>query len=314
MRTSLRTTSPCVTRVALLTLALVMPSCRAAHEAQIRQHLLLTRLELADVNHTPEQIDELVRAESEASTATQAQVNRAVEAPLRLLGTKVDGPRHTWCVAQAELQGCFVGTAEGAHTQIRALGGRPIASSVVRGFWGVLDGPAASEAENLPDSDVPALAEETEQRFAPRWSFTAGARSGAIATSEAPIFTFGGQAGVRYWANMFVIISALVEVENMVQTRGNTPTLAPQLRFEVTLWRPENERYFNLPDISFLMAAEPIFAFGLKPAVGARAVIGVHLVHLGRYPTPFFFELGFQSLEVDRHTASGLRVGLGIGI
>ncbi len=314
MRTSARTTPPrCLTWLTLA-LALGLAGCRSAHEAQIRQHLMLTRLELAEVTQTPEQIDELVRAESESAAIALPDVNRPAEAPLRLLGTTIDGPRHTWCVAQGDLQGCFVGVLEGTHTQLRASGGRNLPSPLVRAFWGVLDAPAASEAENLPDTDVPQLAEEVELRFAPRWSFTVGARSGAIASAEAPTFTFGGQAGVRYWANMFVIVSALLEAENMQQNNRNVATVAPQLRFEVTLWRPENERYFNLPDISFLMAAEPVFAFGVKPAVGARAVIGVQLVHLGRYPTPFFFELGFQSLEVDRRPASGLRIGLGIGL
>jgi hypothetical protein len=185
---------------------------------------------------------------------------------------------------------------------------------VVHAFWELLDAPAANEAVALPDSDAPQLAEEEEARFAPRYSLTGGVRTGAVVSPESPAFTFGGQLGLRYWVNLFTIVGGAIEVENVLQQARSVVTLAPQARVELTLWRPENQRMANLPDVSFVMAAEPIFAFGRTLGAGARAVIGVQLVHLGRLPTPFFFELGYQSLEVDKHSLSEVRVALGVGL
>lgn len=294
-----------MSRLALAALALTLVSgCRAAHETLVRQRLLITRLELAEVRQSPEQIDALVQALDPDSK----------QRGLRRLSITVDGSRHVWCVARVDFEGCFTGVAEGTGTRLHATGGYAIVPVLVHAFWELLDAPAANEAAALPDTDAPQLAEEEEARFASRFSLTGGLRTGAVVSTESPAFTFGGQLGLRFWSNLFTIVGGAVEVENVVQQLRNVVTLAPQLRFEVTLWRPENERIANLPDVSFLMAAEPLFAFGHTLAAGARAVIGVQLVHLGRLPTPFFFELGYQSLEVDKHSLSGLRVGLGIGI
>ena len=86
-----------------------------------------------------------------------------------------------------------------------------------------------------------------------------------------------------------------------------------QGRIELSLWSDDNARFFNLPRLTFLMSGGPLVAFGQKAALGGRAVLGLHLGHLGRFLTPFFFELGFQALEVDEQSATGLRIAVGLG-
>jgi hypothetical protein len=180
-------------------------------------------------------------------------------------------------------------------------------------FWSLLDPAGARQAANPDEDDVPQLTIEEEERFTPKWSFVAGARSGVVSAFTDAVFTFGGQLGVRYWASTYLVPGLALELENTVFRDGSEVTLAPQARLELSVWRPENARFFNLPNLSFLMAAEPLFALGSKVTVGGRAVVGVHLEHVGRFPTPFFFEFGFQSLTVRGHDASGLRVAIGIG-
>jgi hypothetical protein len=290
--------------LAAVALGLLLSGCRAAHETLVRQRLLVTRLELAELRKTPAEIDALVNALDPAATTGLRRISLAVE-----------NAEHVWCVGVRDYEGCFSGVAEGtAGTRVRATGGRSPPPLVVHAFWELLDAPAANEAVALPDSDAPQLAEEEEARFAPRYSLTGGVRTGAVVSPESPAFTFGGQLGLRYWVNLFTIVGGAIEVENVLQQARSVVTLAPQARVELTLWRPENQRMANLPDVSFVMAAEPIFAFGRTLGAGARAVIGVQLVHLGRLPTPFFFELGYQSLEVDKHSLSGVRVALGVGL
>ncbi len=291
-------------RLALAALALgLLSGCRAAHETLVRQRLLVPRLALADVRSTPAQIDALVQALDPAATRG-----------LRRVSLTVDGAEHVWCVAVRDYEGCFTGLAEGAGTRVHATGGRSPPPLVVQAFWEVLDAPAANEAVAQPDTDVAQLADEEENRFTPRLSLTGGVRTGAVVAGDGPAFTFGGHLGLRSWVNFFTIVGGAIEVENVLQLTRSVVTLAPQARIELTLWRPENQRMANLPDVSFVMAAEPLFALGRTLGVGARAVIGVQLVHLGRLPTPFFFELGWQSLEVDKHSLSGVRVGLGVGL
>ena len=99
----------------------------------------------------------------------------------------------------------------------------------------------------------------------------------------------------------------------MVQSGRSIVALGAQGRVELALWSDDNSRFANLPRMTFLMSGGPLVGFGSNPGLGGRAVLGLHLIHLASFLTPFFFELGFQALEVDAQSSTGLRIAVGLG-
>lgn len=291
-----------------LALAPALAGCRTWHEGFVKQRLLQTRFFNADVPRTLEDIDAVLQA-----LHREGPVEASCRFCLVSAETERDGARR-YCFEAYGESGCVRARAVGPRgTRFEAGQGELVPTPIVRGLWRVVDEAAANEANNESEDDVAAIAIEEERRFTPRWTFLGGARTGATVSADPPTFTFGAQAGFRYWANYFLLTGAAVEVENALQTSRSFITLGGMARAEVSVWNDENRRFFNLPFLTFLMSAGPLFAFGRLPAVGVRATIGAHVVHVGRFLTPLFFEIGFQSLIVDEQSASGLRVAIGLG-
>ncbi len=123
----------------------------------------------------------------------------------------------------------------------------------------------------------------------------------------------GGQVGFRYWANYYLIPGAAVEAESLQLRDRAMATLALQGRMELSVWGDDNQRLLNLPALTFLMSVALVLALDATPVVGGRAMVGVHLGHLGKIMLPFSFEAGFQWLRLSERDVSGLRVRLGVG-
>ncbi|MDP1823842.1 MAG: hypothetical protein Q8L48_11380 [Archangium sp.] len=289
-------------------LLLLNSGCRALHESSIKQRLTQMRFFSREVNKPLTEIDGFLMARR------QDPARAWCELCLVSATTTADGAR-TYCLSSHEEEGCLVarGTPAGGTRFEQAPAGAHASAQVVRALWNAIDLSSAAELELNTEDQISALAAEEEERFTPRWSFILGAKTGVVVSYDPPTFTFGGQAGFRYWGSLFVVPGALLEVESMVQAGRNLVTLGAQGRVELTLWTDENGRYANLPRISFLMSGGPLVGFGQQAALGGRAVLGLHLLHLGRFLTPFFFELGFQALEVDEQASTGLRIAVGLG-
>ncbi|MEW5738598.1 MAG: hypothetical protein AB1938_06705 [Myxococcota bacterium] len=282
--------------------------CRTWHEGFVKQRLLQTRFFNSDVPRPLQEVDALVLEKKRTGP---------VESPCRFCLTSAeqerDGARR-YCFEAYGEPGCVRARAVGpAMTRFESAQPDAVPVAVVRELWRLLDEAAAIAANNETEFDVEAIAIEEERRFVPRWTFLGGARAGAVVSTDPPTFTFGGQAGFRYWANYFLLIGGAAEVENALQNNRSYLTLGAMARAEVSVWSDENQRFFNLPFLTFLMSAGPLFAFGAAPSAGVRATVGAHVVHVGRLVTPLFFELGFQSLRVDEQSSSGLRVAIGLG-
>lgn len=291
-----------------LALAPALAGCRTWHEGFVKQRLLQTRFFNADVPRTMEDIDAVLQ-----TLHREGPVETSCRFCLVSADTERDGARR-YCFEAYGEGGCVRAKTVGPQlTRFETAQAEPVPTAIVRGLWRVVDEPAATEANNESEYDVTAIAIEEERRFTPRWTFLGGARTGATVSADPPTFTFGGQVGFRYWANYFLLTGAAVELENALQTSRSFLTLGTMARAEVSVWNDDNRRYFNLPFLTFMMSAGPLFAFGRLPAVGVRATVGAHVVHVGRFLTPLFFEIGFQSLIVDDQSASGLRVAIGLG-
>lgn len=293
--------------VAWLMLALVAGGCRGFHEIAIRQRLVETRFFSRDVPQALVDVDAFLISRKAEGLQTWCElcVTSAESLP--------DGSRK-YCLSSGDESSCFIARAKDAKlTRFEPVPGERLSTQVVRMLWSTLEPEVYGKAELADLEEIDVLAEEEERSFVPKWTFVAGAKVGSVVSYEAPAFTFGGQVGFRYWGSLFVIPGAVIEVENMLQTERSMITSSVLARVELALWTPANADYLNLPSISFLMGAGPLLGFGRTPALGGRAVMGVHLAHLGRFYTPFFFELGFQALEVDEHATTGLRVALGLG-
>lgn len=288
--------------------ALSLAGCRTWHEAFVKQRVLQTRFFNSDVPRPLTEVDAVLLA-----LEREGPVKAACRFCLVSADSEKDGARR-YCLEAFGEQGCVRARAvQPKSTRFESGQPDPVPASVVRALWRVLDEAAAIEANNESEVDVEAIAYEEEQRFTPRWTFLAGARTGAVVSADAPTFTFGGQAGFRYWANYFLLTGAAVEVENALQSTRSFVTFGAMARAELSSWNDDNPRYFNLPFMTFVMAVGPLVAVGRGPSAGVRATVGLHVIHVGRFPTPLFFELGFQSLIVDEVSASGLRVSIGLG-
>jgi hypothetical protein len=291
----------------IIAVALLGPGCRGFHESSIKQRLVQTRFFAHEVDRPLTEIDTFL-------TGTRLVRSKPwCELCLVSAITLGDG-RRQYCLSSHEEESCVIARAKEGKTLFEPspLSPQPSAQ-VIRELWGHLEHRSAEAAEVITEEEIQSLAADEEEKFTPRWSFILGAKTGAVVSYDPPSFTFGGQAGIRYWGSLFVIPGATFEVESLVQGSRTLVTLGTQGRVELSLWNEENTRFANLPRLTFLMSAGPLVGFGRKAALGGRAVLGLHLLHLGRYLTPFFFELGFQALEVDEQASTGLRIAVGLG-
>lgn len=289
-------------------LFLGLGGCRTWHQDLVQQRLVQTRFFGSDVPRALEEVEAVVqerkREGPDASPCRFCLVSSATER---------DGARR-YCFEAFGEPGCVRAREVGpGRTRFEAASVGEVPETIVRELWRLLDEPAAVAAAHHTERDVEAVAIEEERRFVPRWTFLAGARAGAVVSADSPTFTFGGQAGFRAWVNSFLLVGAAAEAESALQNNRSFLTLAPLARAELSVWSDENLRCFNLPFLTFLMAAGPLVAVGRGPSVGVRATVGVHVVHVGRLLTPLFFELGFQLLRADGRSSSGLRVAFGLG-
>ncbi|MFO0601170.1 MAG: hypothetical protein U0228_38025 [Myxococcaceae bacterium] len=293
---------------ALVVLVLSSSSgCRALHENSIKQRLVQTRFFGRELNKPLESVDSYLTNRKEEAVRTWCELCVVSAESTR------DGGRR-YCLSSHAESSCVVAhAASPTTTRFEPDPTSVISSQVVRALWLQLDLDSALKADVSDPNELSELARDEEDAFQSRWSFIAGGKVGAVVSYDPPSFTFGGQLGFRYWGSLFTIPGAIVEVENMLQGGRSLVQAHVQGRVELALWSDENTRFFNLPRISFLMGGGPLVGFGRKPALGGRAVLGIHLGHLSTFVTPFFFELGFQVLEVDEQSTSGLRIALGIG-
>lgn len=283
--------------------------CRASHEASIKQRLTQLRFFAHEVKRPLSEIDTFLIGRRQEAVRTWCELC------LVSVTTNPDGSR-TYCLEAHEEHSCLLARSTPANgTRFEPAPGPQLSAQVVRSLWNAIEVSSAVEAELSTEEQIDAFALEEEEGFTPRWSFILGAKTGVVVSSDPPGFTVGGQAGFRYWSSLFVVPGALLEVENLVQAGRRTPLgiLGAQGRIELTLWSEQNARFANLPRLSFLMSAGPLVGFGRQAALGGRAVLGLHLLHLGRFLTPLFFELGFQALEVDEQASTGLRLAIGLG-
>lgn len=280
--------------------------CRTLHENGLRNRVLEARFSLTQVDLTLNEVDSILRALPK-DTGTCGS--------LCLVSVEPNTDESiTWCLAIRGYRACFRGRASENGTKFKVLAS-PAPVGIVRALWQLTDPIRAQEALAAGSEDLSDLALAEEENFDPSFTFTAGLRSGMVSSlATSPAFTFGGHLGLRYWLNYFMIPGVAVSVENVVVTSSSFVTVAPQARLEFAVWSPQFERYLNLPRLTFLMGVEPIIAFGSTMAIGARGIVGVQLIHLGNLPSPFLFEVGYQSLTVGNLNASGVRVVLGIGI
>lgn len=297
-------------RAGLWLLLGLLPGCQALHQAAVKQRLLQTRFFAHEVKPPLTEVDAFLL------TRRQGAVRTWCELCLVSAKTHDDGSR-TYCLLSREEQSCLrarPGAAGGTRFEPEPEeAGAFVSAQVVRALWNALELQAASDAEITTARELEDLARDEEEQFVPRWSFVAGAKTGAVISNDPPSFTFGGQAGFRYWGSLFVVPGAALEVETLVQSGRSFINLGTQARVELALWGDDNARYFNLPRVSFLISGGPLVGFGQRPSLGGRAVLGLHVIRVGRFVTPFFFELGFQALEVDEKSSTGLRVALGLG-
>jgi hypothetical protein len=289
-------------------LLLLAPGCRALHEAAIKQKLTQLRFFAQDVNKPLADVDTFLMSR------LQGPVRTWCELCLVSAQSGANGSR-TYCLNSHGEESCLVArSTPSGGTRFEPMAEAATTSAqVVRSLWNALDVNAASASDLNAAEQIATLAADEEENFTPRWSFVLGAKTGAVVSYDPASFTFGGQAGFRYWGSPFVLPGAVLEVESLVQAGRSFLTLGAQGRVELSLWSDENARFANLPRITFLISGGPLVGFGRHPALGGRAVLGLHLIHLARFLTPFFFELGFQALEVDEQASTGLRVAVGLG-
>lgn len=292
---------------ALLLLALVFAGCRTLHENAIKTRLVQVRFFGRELHKPLSEVDQFLTSRRQDAVRTWCELCVASAESL-------EGGKRKYCLSARGENACVVAEAVSPTSMKFEPVERPSSSMVARALWWAFDPEGAQQADSADANELSRLAYEEEEDFTPRWSFIAGAKAGAVVSYDPPTFTFGGQAGVRYWSSLFVIPGAALEVENMLQAGRSLVQAHLQGRIELALWSDDNPRFFNLPKVTFLMGGGPLVGFGRTPALGGRAVLGIHLDHLGAFITPFFFELGYQVLDVDEQTSSGLRIALGLGL
>jgi hypothetical protein len=281
-------------------------NCRGFHESAIKHRLVLTRFVNREVQRSWQDVDALLVVMKPDAVRTWCNLC-VISAE-----TTPDKTARRYCLSSQGENACVLATPASPGTTRFAVAADQ-SSTVIRALWVALEPDVAARAELIDADELAAIAQAEEDAFVPRWTFLAGAKAGAVVSYDPPTFTFGGQAGFRYWGSRFVLPGAALEVENMLQGGRSLVTSNLQGRIELALWDDANARFANLPRLTFLMSAGPLVGWGNTPALGGRATLGIHLLHLGTFVTPFFFELGFQVLDVDEQSATGLRIALGLG-
>lgn len=290
---------------ALFTALWLGSSCHAAHQALILERAPVDAFYAREVPVSLRHVDERL-------TALRYDAARPW-CELCTTSLKLLGDAREYCVMSRTQQGCFM-ARETSPGHVRFLPSRgQVPTQVVRALWNELEPGAAAAASMLSDEALEAIAQEEEDSFVPRWSMTASARVGSVVSFDPPAFTFGGSVGFRRWVNPFLIPGATIDVEHAIQGGRSYGAVALNGRAELSLWSDDNARWFNVPRVSFFMGGGPLVGIGFTAALGGRAVAGVQLNRLGPFPTPVFFEFGFQVLDLDRKSVTGLRVSLGAG-
>ncbi|MFZ5441609.1 MAG: hypothetical protein ACOZQL_16500 [Myxococcota bacterium] len=283
-----------------------LAGCRALHEASIKQRLVPTRFFSRDVHRPLADVELLLGDRQQQGPRTWCE--------LCVLSAQPRDGGQEFCLSSHLETTCLVARAAGPGlTRFSPAEPDRVSAQVVRALWALLEPEVLAAAELSDDETLAAMARDEEEHFTPRWSFTAGAKVGSVISYDPPSFTFGGHVGFRRWASPVLIGGAALELENLVQPTRSMVAGALLGRFELTLWASDNPRFWNLPRVAFVAGAGPLVGFGRAPGLGGRSVLGIHLVHLGPFVTPFFFELGFQALVVDEQSSTGLRVALGLG-
>lgn len=295
-------------RFAALALLFLLGGCRAAHERLVAQRLVQTQLFSADLPVPLVQADALLIARRADQALGPCEPCLLSLKPLSHTSRRV-------CTLVGEREGCVVITGTPGGVRLSAVpGDPPLPAEVARALWAVLDPRGAAAATAQADQAVPLLAAEEEEAFTPRPGAFATVRSSVVMRGDKAHFGFGGQAGARVWVNYFLVLGLGVEGEfNVVPFSPGYATFGPHLRGEVSLWREENVRLFNAPFLSVVMSVTPLIAAVRGVPAGVRAMFGLQLSRVGRFPTPLLFEVGFQSITVGGLDATGPRVALGFG-
>lgn len=280
--------------------------CRGMHEASIRQRIPAQRFLARDMNVPLHVIDNKlmsIRYDPKRPWCELCTTRFVVTSP-------VD---REYCLMSREQFSCFHAKATSENSvHFDALDTTP-SSQVVRALWLAFEPERARAAIELTDDEVEAIAEDEEENFPPKWSMTAGVRVGSVISFDPPAFAFGGSIGFRHWVGPFLIAGATFDAENVLQATRTFGVFALKGRIEFALWEEDNARWWNLPRVSFFVGAGPLIGVGQTAALGGRAVAGIQLTRIGSFPTPFFFEFGYQALDLDKLTSSGLRIALGLG-
>jgi hypothetical protein len=296
-----------VVRRVMLALAM-LSGCRGVHESLVKAELVQRRFFERDVRRSLSEVDQVLLSRMRPAGRSWCELCTVS------VDSTPDGGRK-YCLSSHEELMCLVAKPVGpGATRFVELHDRAVSANVIENLWAILEPEAARQAEAIGEEELSALASDEEESFVPRWSFAVGAKAGAVVSSERPTFTFGGQVGFRWWASLFLIPGAVVEVESANQGLRTFPVVGVLARVEVSLWRAANLRFWNLPNVSFVMGSGPVAGFGNSPGLGGRAIVGIHMLHQSRYLIPLFFEVGYQVLEVDRQSSSGFRVALGVGL
>ncbi|MBL8914557.1 MAG: hypothetical protein JNM17_27885 [Archangium sp.] len=291
----------------LLVFLLLLTGCRTLHENAIKTRLVQARFYGRELKKPLSEVDQFLTSRRQDAVKTWCELCVAS-------AETIEGGKRKYCLSARGENACVVAEAVSPTSMKFEALEKPSSPMVARVLWWTFDPEGAQAADSTDQNELSRLAYEEEEDFTPRWTFLAGAKAGTVISYDPPTFTFGGQAGFRYWGSIFVIPGAAIEIENMLQAGRSMVQGHLQGRIELALWSDENTRFFNLPRLTFLMGGGPLVGFGRTPALGGRAVLGIHLDHLGSFITPFFFELGFQVLDVDEQTSSGLRIALGLGL
>jgi len=291
-----------------LALLFALGGCRTAHERLVAQRLVQTQLFAAEIPVPLPQAELLLTArhdEQQVGPCDPCLLSlRAVAENLRRV-----------CLAVDSRQGCVMLRGLGGHVYVSpAPGEGELDADVARGLWEVLDPPGAAAATARADRDVPLLAAQEEEDFTVRPGAFATLRTSTVVRDDRALFGFGAQGGVRLWVNYFLLLGAGLDVEyDVAPLTPGYATVGLHLRGEVSLWREENARVLNSPDLSLVMGVTPLLATVRGAPLGVRAMAGLQLSRVGRVPTPLLFAVGFQSLRLDGNDVSGPRVSLGVG-
>jgi len=286
----------------------LLAGCRGLHEERVSERLLGRLLSQHLFQMTLSQLDLVMH-----SSRSDEQL-RDCELCVTSVQPTTDG-KMVYCLVSGMHTGCVLAhEVKPGQVSLIAIE-RPLPTSLARALWRFIEGPQVEEAADDPkrQATVAMLTSAEDNEFTGAWAFFANMGSSAILSLANPAIGFSAQGGVRRWFNYYLIGGAGLEVESMPFSSRPFSVIGTQFRAELSMWEERFRRTFNLPGVTFLMSVTPLFAFGSKPAIGARGVIGVQMLRLGNAWTPIRLEIGYQQLVVNGLTISGARAGLMVG-